>query len=75
MEDESSKAGSHNLGHTDGAVEETQVSTHMSTFQRVGEQGEWQCQHRRPSTSDEDEGNEEHVLVVDELEGHETNAT
>ena len=63
------------MRNANGAVEESKISTHMSTFQGVGEDGEWECQHGCPSTSDEQEGNEERILVVEEIDGDETDAS
>ena len=74
VEDKSAQRCGHNLGQADGAVEQPEVSAHVPTLQGVGEDGERQCQHCRPSTTDEGEAHKEEVLVVDEEGGHKTDA-
>ena len=47
-------------------------STHVSSAQCVGQDGERQCQHGSPCTTYQQEGNEEHIRVVYEVGGNET---
>ena len=42
-ENQSTQGGRDNLRNANGAVEESEISTHMSTLQGVGEDGEWEC--------------------------------
>ena len=66
MQNDSAAKRSGNLRQADGAVEQTEVSTHIAAGERIGEQREWQCQHCSPSAANEQERNEQHVLVVNE---------
>ena len=57
----------HNLRNTDSAVEESEVSTHVSiTLQSIGDKGERHRQHSCPASTNHQERNELQVLVVQE---------
>ena len=58
--------GCHNLGNTDGAVEESEISALMAVaLKGVGDKGKRHGEHGCPSTAYEQEGQYEHVLVAD----------
>ena len=68
-EDESATKGGYNLRNTDGTVKQTQIGTHVTiTLQGIGDKGERHGEHGSPGASDEQEGDELHLLVVEE--GH-----
>ena len=46
--------------------------THLDVYKRQGQDGERQCQHGSPCTTYQQEGNEEHIMVVYEVGGNET---
>ena len=71
----SAKGCRYNLWKTDSAVEQAEVTAHMLSAQGIGQQGEWKCKHRSPSSSDKEIRKEENVLVVDEGDRDETDGS
>ena len=67
LKEYSANSRSDNLWNTDGTVEQSEISSQVAiALERIGHQGKWHCQYGCPSTSDEDEWDEHHILIVDE---------
>lgn len=66
-ENQSTKGGCYDLWQADGAVEQTEVGAHVSACQRIGQDGEGESQHGCPCASDEQEGDEYGIGIVDEV--------
>ena len=76
VQDATTTDGSDDLRQADGAVEETQVGTHMAVaLQRVGDKRERHGKHGSPGTTDEQEGHDLTILVGHEGNEREANAT
>ena len=57
----------YNLRNADGTIKQAQISTHMTiTLEGVGNKSERHGKHSSPGASDQQEGDELHVLVVEE---------
>ena len=66
-EDGAAADGCHDLRHADGAVEQTKIGTHVSVaLQGIRDKRKGHRQHRSPAATDQQEGDDLQVLVVDE---------
>ena len=66
-QDNTSQEGRHNLRNTDGAIEESEVSTHVTiALQGVRDERERHGEHRSPGTANHQERDELQILVTDE---------
>ena len=75
-EDGTTTECSNNLWDADGAVEQSQISSHVTVaLQCIGDEGKWHRQHSSPRTANHEEGNELQILVVDIRNHAETNGS
>ena len=71
-EHHAAEGGCYYLRYAYRAVEQSEVCAHMAAVECVGDDGERHGQHCGPCATDEQVGDEEHVLVVDVRYGQES---
>ena len=75
-EDDATQEGCDDLRHTDGAIEQTEISAHVTiSLQGIGDKCKRHSQHGSPGTTDQQERDELQILVVDIRHKHETYGT
>ena len=66
-QDNTSQKGCHNLRNTDGAIEESKVSTHVTiALKSIRDERERHGKYRCPGTADHQKRDELHILITDE---------